>query len=331
MRVVSTYLFLFLGLTLTMAPGEEFSWETVGGVEQLRIDTELLSGVFVARDERELGRGFALHGFRGLVFKPTGKDLHASVGKVGAKRRHQGHLNVYRVYAGKETFGSLRDDLAEVERLDDGAQLTWPASEQRPVEVSATWRITGAAQIDLEIEAIPNRDLSNFEILPAVYCPVQMVKRVYLERNGEAEPVVVKTPDDSEESLLYPFFPLTAEDREPQKASGRIQSEWTWPTSVEEEEAALPIVLADDGETEIILFGHPDSTSAVCATPRPDSGEPENWNSVGQHSALYLSFFCRDIKAGEKQLARARLIYRTKTSDSAQEHRQLYQAFTEGR
>ena len=67
-------------------------------------------------------------------------------------RRHQGHLNLYRVYAGQETFGSLRDDLADLKHLPDGAQLTWPASGKRPVAVTASWRLTGPAQIDLELK-----------------------------------------------------------------------------------------------------------------------------------------------------------------------------------
>lgn len=246
---------------------------------------------------------------------------------MGAKRRHQGHLNVYRVYAGKETFGALRDDQAEVERLQDGAKLTWPASEKRPVTVSATWRLTGPARFDLLIEATPTRDLRNFEILPASYCPVEMVKHVYLDRAGEPTPVVVKTPGDAEAAKLYPFFPLTANDRAPQRASGRIQSTWKWPTVVEPKLAALPMVFAADERTEIILMGESSGTSAVCATPRPDTGRPEEWNSVGQHSALYLSLFCREVAAGRTVRNRARLLFRKRGADPDAERLRLYRDF----
>lgn len=242
-------------------------------------------------------------------------------------RRHQGHLNLYRVYAGQETFGSLRDDLADLKHLPDGAQLTWPASGKRPVAVTASWRLTGPAQIDLELKATPTRDLNNFEILPASYCPVNMVKYVYLLRDGKPTPVAVKTPADPEAAKLYPFFPLTAADRAPQEATGRIHSAWKWPTTVATDNAALPIVFASDEHAEIILLGDPASTSAVCATPRPNSGKPEDWNSVGQHSALYLSFFCRDVTAGETVTARARLLFREPSSVQDAPHLRLYRQF----
>ena len=325
-----THLRVILGLVLLCAAARadgDVLWESDGGIEQFRIDTDRLGGVFVARDTRDLKRGFARHGLRQLVFKPMGSDLHAPEGNVGAKRRHQGHLNLYRVYAGSETFGSLRDDLAELKRLKDGARLTWPASDQRPVEVVASWRLTGPAQIDLHLTATPTRDLKNFEILTASYCPVNMVKHVYLSHDGKPRPAAVKTPTDPAAAERYSFYPLTAADRGPQEATGRLHSTWKWPTTVAKENAALPIVFASDHHTEIILMGDPASTSAVCATPRPDSGNPEEWNSVGQHSGLYLSFFCRDVKAGETVTTRARLLFREPSATESEPHRRLFREF----
>lgn len=324
--------FIFLPIailsTLTTFLSAETKWEkSEDGVQQLLIDTEKLRGAFVARDERDLKKGFARHGLRGLVFKPTNADVHAPEGAVGAKRRHQGHLNLYRVYAGTETLGSLRDDLAKAEELENGARLTWAATANRPFEVIATWRLTGPAQIDLDIVAIPTRDLSNFEILPASYCPVEMVKSVYLMGSDGPEPKIVKTPADPEQAKLYPFYPMGEAERDAQLRSGRTESEWKWPTSIEDKNASLPIVFANDEKTEIILMGDPKSVSAVCATPRPDSGDPTEWNSVGQHSALYLSLFGRDVKAGEKLTARARLVFRERTENSTQEHLQIYEEF----
>ena len=154
-----------------------------------------------------------------------------------------------------------------------------------------------------------------------------MVKSVYLNRDGKPKPVAVKTPEDPEAAKLYPFFSLTDRDRLNQEATGRIHSEWKWPTSVEKENAALPILFAADDETEILLLGDPNCARAVCATPRPDIGKPEDWNSVGQHSALYLSLFYSRVKAGETVGARARLIYRKRSKNSAAEHLQLYSEF----
>lgn len=301
------------------------SWKSIDSVEQWQFDTGEVTGVFVARDDRDLGKGYGRHGLRDMIFLPTGMDLQAPSSKVGAKRRHQGHLNLYRVYAGSETLGSLRDEAAMVERLQDGARLTWESTIDRPVTVVATWRLTGPAQFDLELSARPVRDLKNFEILPASYCPVEMRKFVYLQ--GEHSPVEVKGAADGDRDDLYPFFPCSSQDRLPQEQSGRIQSPWKWKTQVMSDLVRMPVLFAADEATEILLLGDPASVSAVCATPRPDHGNPEDWNSVEQHSALYLSFFCRDIKADETVTARARLIFRGASVDPAAEHQALYRKF----
>ena len=187
--------------------------------------------------------------------------------------------------------------------------------------------MTGPAQFDLELVATADRDLTNFEILPACYCPVEMKKFVYLKVKDQAAASEVMVPADPEKESLYPFFPLTEKDRAPQETSGRIQSKWKWPTFVESRLAALPILFAADHDTEILLMGDPETVSAVCATPRPGNGNPEEWNSVGQHSALYLSFFCRDVKAGESVKARARLVFLKKSNDPSMDHQALFQDF----
>lgn len=319
--------FLLLVVGLASADPLKVAWEKTDGIEQFVFDTEQLTGTFVARDTRDLKKGMGRHGLRGLAFGPSQVDLHAPEGDVGQKRRHQGHLNLYRVYAGSRTFGALRDDLAELERLDDGARLTWPASDSRPVHISATWRLTGLNQIDLTVEATPAKDLENFEILPASYCPVEMTKLIYVKGDGGPKALKMSPPSDLEEAATYPFFPLTEEDRSPQQDSGRISSEWKWPTTVREELAGLPVVVAHDRTTEILLLGDPESVSAVCATPRRETGQPEQWNSVEKHSALYLSLFCRDVKAGETLSARVRWIAQDRADKPEQSHRQLYGEF----
>ena len=141
-----------------------------GGVKMFRFETSALKGRFVAGDQRKLPRGYARHGLRGLVLQPGGWDPHPPVGKVGGKRRHQGMLNLYRVYSATESFGALRDEDADIEEASDGATLTWPANDERPVTISATWKISGPGQIDLKIVVDPKRDIENFEIHPGELC-----------------------------------------------------------------------------------------------------------------------------------------------------------------
>ena len=97
------------------------SWHTSGGVQMFQFETSALKGRFIAGDQRELPRGYARHGLRGLTLQPAGRDPHPPVGKVGGKRRHQGMLNLYRVYSATESFGALRDEDADIEEAADGA------------------------------------------------------------------------------------------------------------------------------------------------------------------------------------------------------------------
>ena len=324
-RAVSFPLILASTMALSATAGE---WHVDEEFQAFHFETEFLQGRFVAQDLRDLSKGFGRHGFRDLIFKPTGEDLHAPKGAVGARRRHQGILNLYRVYSANETFGSLRDDQALVEQRPDGALLSWPATEERPVEIKATFRLTGPAQIDVEVTALAKQDFENFEILPASYFPVDMEKGIYRSEEGKA--VLLRLGDGEipgGDRPQYAFYPLSEAKREAQENSGRTSSSWIWPSYIPKELAALPIVFAESETTQVVLLGEPESVSAVCATPRPSSGNPEDWNSVQQHSALYFSLFAQDLKAGESCHARMRCIVARRSEDPASFHEELYRSF----
>ncbi|MDA0349683.1 MAG: hypothetical protein O3C43_18390 [Verrucomicrobia bacterium] len=327
MKKILSQWFLILSLlsTLGLAQGNDFSWRTEDSIEALHFETAWMSGMLVANDGRDLAKGFGKHGIRGLTFK--GHDLSAPEPPVGGRRRHQGILNLYRVYSSTESFGSLRDEQAQVERLDDGARLTWPASDERPVTISGSWRITGIAQFDLLVEATPTRKISNFEILPAVYLAVLMDKSVYLEGNDGPFISHVRPNEDFGDPLNYAFYPLGEKARAAQENSGRIHSDWKWKSVVPKELAALPILFAEDDTVQVVLMADPESTSAVCATPLPMSGSPENWNSVEQHSALYFSTFGHDVEPGKTYTSRIRLVLLDKPSKSSVTHLELYKKF----
>lgn len=307
-------------------------WVVADDHETMAFKTSKLKGVFVGREQRAEFKGSG-HGLRELVYGPTGRDLHPAAGDVASHRRHRGSMNLYRVYSKTETFGALRDDVATVRRLKNGAELKWLADEKRPVDVKATWRVTGPAQVDLVLEARPSRDIEKFEILLANYVPYDMVKGVYVERGGgggRVEGLEVRPGAQYGGEKDYPFFPMNAAARKNQAQTGRIHSSWTWGTVVTKANAALAMTYATDGETQILLMGDPESTSAVCATPKPVSGEAEDWTSVEKHSAQYLSFFCRDVKAGEKLVARARVVFMEAKTGFEGRHQRLYEEFVEG-
>jgi hypothetical protein len=211
--------------------------------------------------------------------------------------------------------------------LDNGARLTWPASDVRPVTISGTWRVTGPAQFDLVIEATPTKKIINFEVLPATYLPVLMDKYVYLE--GSHGPVIsaVHPSADFGDPLNFPFYPLGEKARAAQENSGRIHSDWIWKSTIAKELAALPMIFAGDDKVQVVLMADPESVSAVCATPLPTNGSPEDWNSVEQHSALYFSTFGHDVEPGKTYTARIRLQIIDTPGNSWETHSQLYQTF----
>ncbi|NRB75359.1 MAG: lactonase family protein [Verrucomicrobiales bacterium] len=303
-------------------------WQNDGEFDALYFKTTVLTGTFIAHDHRDLGKGYGRHGFRDMTYK--GIDLNAPEGPVGAKRRHQGLLNLYRIYGVNETFGALRNDEAEVVPQEDGARLTWPASEARPIAISATYTISGQSQIDVLLEATPTRDIKNFEILPATYLPVEWEKFVYLQGESAPEPTLLRPSGNEDDDLKYPFYSMSKSDRDAQEKSGRTTSTWQWKSILPEPLAALPIVFCGDNKVQVIQFAAPDSVSAVCATPKPEAGDPEEWNSVGQHSALYFSLFGRDVKAGETVSSKIRLLVIDTPDQVAETHRELYDSFLRG-
>lgn len=319
--------FRFCLIILTLASGlcaESVQWEKEGDILQFRFNTSELSGVFVAQDASDYSFPVARHGLRQIRFKITDEDVHPE-----GFRARQGHLNLYRLYAGEKSLGSLRDELPAVEQLDDGARLTWPATGVRAARVEATWRLTGPAQIDLEIKVTATRDMEKVEILPAVYCPPLMEKYVCLEREGLHVGVPAPPPAEGEGPNDYPYFPLSEIDRQAQLLSGRLTSDWKWLTALQPENAALPITWSNNGTTEILLMGDPESTSAVSATPRPNSPEPKAWSSLERHSALYLSLFCRDLKAGQSLTSHTRLVYRQINHPGMADRVKRYREFVE--
>jgi hypothetical protein len=331
--------FVFLMVPMVVLCGfglaEESGWRNADSVHSFQFNTPLMNGRFVANDARDLGKGYGRHGIRGLTFQ--GHDLHAPASEVGGKRRHQGILNLYRVYSATETFGALRDDQAEVEELEDGARLTWAASEKRPVKIIATWRVTGLAVIDVSIKAIPIRKMANFEILPATYVAVGMVKGLYTGSAENRQMTMRHSPAGTEGDLTYAFFPLGESARASQENTGRLHSEWKWPTTVADETAALPILIAqaENDSFQILQFADPSTTSAVCVTPTPESGAPETWNQVEQHSAMYFSLFGCDVEANETLETHLRMVVKELPEkpgpdfDMEQLHLDLYGEFLE--
>jgi hypothetical protein len=310
-------------------------WEKKDGLEAFRIETSSLRGDFVAADHTHAVKG-CRHGFRGLVFLPTGRDLHPVEGMLDqtSRRRVDGILNLFRVYSGPRQHGALRGEAAEVRQLADGAELTWPANEGRPVEIQAVWRVTGPAQIDFSLVAVPGESLQDFEILLASYVALDMLKGVHL--SGQAGPELFRVRPSAEygDRENYLFFPLGVDGRRGQQRSGRFKSGsiWkSWKSHVTAADAALPIAFADDGKTQVVLLGEPESVSGICATATPSEPPPEGWNGMELHSALYFSLFCRDVVAGERLMARARLVVIEQPKDSLAAHGKLYEEFLAGR
>ena len=104
-----------------------------------------------------------------------------------------------------------------------------------------------------------------------------MIQGIYLD--GLSGPVLTRLRPQAEygDPLNYPFYPLNEQARVVQENSGRIHSDWKWKSVVPVNRVALPMAFAENENVQLLLMAEPESTSAVCVTPTPTSGTPEDW------------------------------------------------------
>ena len=211
-----------------------------------------------------------------------------------------GIFSYYRVFTTNIRHGHAAWEWPCVSKLlpDGAVQIFWPADANRPIEMSATYRIAGPSTIDLETVVKAQKDLPQFEVFLASYFRESLpVPCVYVGENPEAEgkPGFLTAKKSLGDWQMFPrdkqVLPIIRDGRwqkEPNPVQWAIMPYMAAPVGVRRSAA---------GDLTAILMAPPEDCFAI-STPYEAEG----------HYSLYMSLFGRDIKAGQKAKARSRLV-----------------------
>lgn len=269
------------------------------GKEEYQFNTGILRGTL-----RPGGRSA---GLSAVVHVPSGVTLAGSYGI----------LSHYRVFATDARYGHAAWDWPSVSKLltDGAVEVRWPPAKDHPFQLTAIYRFSGPATLDLETIVKPQQDLPRFEVFLASYFAKGFAASfVYVGDNPEAG----GKPGFLPAKRSFGYWQMFPRDQEAVQviADGRWRHppnpvKWTIMPSM-----AAPIGMRRDEKTGLtaVVMARPEDCFAV-ATPYGAEG----------HRSLYLSLFGREVKAGETARARSRLVIAPKLSD--QQAIELYQAY----
>lgn len=262
---------------------------TSAGKDKYVFDTGVLRGE-IRKDDLTLG-------LSAMVHVPSGTKLN---GKYGI-------FSYYRVFTTNKRYGHAAWEWSSVSKLlpDGAVQIVWPAEPEHPFEMTATYRLSGGATIDVETVVKAHKDLPHFEVFLASYFHEALpASRVYVDRNPKTEGkpsflVAEKAFGD------WQMFPR-AEDVLPIIHDGRWEKEpnpvkWTIMPPLGTPIGVRQTTTAD---LSIVLMAPPDDCFAI-STPYEGEG----------HYSTYLSLFGGDVGAGQTAKARSRLVAGADLSD----------------
>lgn len=257
---------------------------------QYTFDTGVLRGVL-----RQNGTSRALSS---VVHVPSGMRLDGSVGIAGH----------YRVFTIDRRYGTAAWDWpSTAELLPDGSvRTTWPATQDRPFEMTALYRWANPQTLDVETTVTARENLSGFESFFASYFDKAFPSPYVL-----ADP---EGPTTNRSFLLgeksqgdWLMFTFRKDPRNGLALDGRWLLEphpvnWT--------------ILPRLDEPLCLRRGEGHKLTVVMMAPRQDCFAVAMPHEGESHYSLYLSLFGRDFKAGESAQARTRLIVAEDLSDS---------------
>lgn len=269
-----------------------------------------------------------------LAFKADGSgafafDTGAYRGRLAAKEGAQGIVSLVDVKTGQELTGGHRDyglfsfyrmlstdhrwgTVAwtwpmEAKLLPDGAaQITWPARDDHPIEMTAVYRWQAPDTLDVHATVRPGKDAARFEMFVGSYFADRFRASAWLRPglHGSGEPSFM--PADASPLTIgtYLCFP-----RDRQAAQRVYDGRWEKGTNPVQWSItrfmAGPLVLQTERDkgTGIVLMSPPGDCFAV--------GMPYNLDppdGVANHHSTYFSLFGQDLKAGQAATARLRAV-----------------------
>ncbi|MEK7404878.1 MAG: hypothetical protein AAB225_07195 [Acidobacteriota bacterium] len=231
--------------------------------------------------------------------------------------RGMGLFSPYRVFSAGRRYGNGAWNWPSDATLrDDGSvEVRWPATEDRPFEMRAVYRWSGADTLDLETSIRPQAELRAFEVFLSSYFAEQFNNSLAYVRG---EPDTGGKPGflAAEQSRgVWQMFPRDAD------ALALINDgRWKIPPNPVSW-ALMPALAAPLGLRRDAASG----TTAILMAPPRDCFALATPHQTETHYSLYLSLFGRTIKAGETSRARARLVVAASPSEG--DILRLYRAY----
>ncbi len=249
---------------------------------EFQFDTGVLRG--------KLRAGGRSLGLSSVVHIPSGLPLD----------RSNGLFSHYRVFSGGTRYGVGAWDWPSVARLlEDGAvEVRWPVATNRTFEMTATYRWTAPAILDLETMVKPGVDLPGFEAFLASYFTDPFTNSLVYVRSSPGEGGRAGFLAATKALGDWQMFPRDA-SVVPLIQDGRWTREPNPVNWVVMPEMREPLAMRRDPRSGLtaVLMAPPTDCFAI-STPYEAEG----------HRSLYLSLFGRGLKGGEESRARARLV-----------------------
>ena len=291
-RMTQTLCIAIVACAMTVILSLTFAGNITGSADKLaftankeggyKFDTGILRGG-LRQEGKDLGLTSAVH-------IPTGTALSGAYGI----------LSYYRVFTTNKRYGTAAWGWPSTSKLlpDGTVQVTWPAADDRPFEMTCIYRFRDDSTLDVETIVKAKEDLSKFEVFLASYF-----------HESFALPKVLVTPDPKTVGMrtfltakksfgnwqMFPrnndVVPIIRDGRwkkEPNPVDWKIMPPMAKPIALRRGSKAAPIA---------ILMAPPDDCFAIST---PYEGE--------SHSSMYFSLFGRDIEAGQTARARLRLV-----------------------
>lgn len=265
---------------------------------QYTFDTGVLQGL--------LQPGGKAQGLASVVHVPSGTRLDQGAGI----------FSFYRVFTTDRRYGAMAWDWPSMSKLlpDGAVEVTRPAATDRPFDLTAVYRWTGPATLDLEVTVKAVEDLGGFEIFVASYFDKLLASPyVYDSAGPEGKPgFVLATKSDGD----WQLFP-----RDDKVLAMVHDGRWTKPPYplnwAIRPPFAAPLCFRRNADESLAVAIMSPATDCI-AISTPYEGET--------HYSLYPSLFGRNVEAGRSAKARARFIVTTETAD--RDILNLYQDYT---
>ena len=229
-------------------------------------------------------------GLTSLVHVPSGTRLDGTYGI----------FSYYRVFTTDKRYGHAAWEWPCVSKLlpDGAVQIFWPPDANRPIEMSATYRLSSPNTIDLETAVKAQSDLPQFEVFLASYFRDSFaVPCVYVAENPETQgkPEFLTARKSLGDWQMFPrdskVLPLIRDGRwklEPNPVEWVIMPRMAAPVGIRRSTAA---------DLTAVLMAPPGDCFAI-STPY----------EAEKHYSMYMSLFGRDIRSGQKVKARSRMV-----------------------